>query len=39
MVECLPNFSEFSSDEKHELIVRLLAELQLLRDTVETLKN
>ena len=39
MVECLPNFSEFSSAEKPELIVRLFAELQLLRDTVETLKN
>ena len=39
MVECLPNFSEFSSAEKPELIVCLFAELQLLRDTVETLKN
>jgi len=37
MVECLPNFSEFSSAEKDELIVRLFAELQLLRETVETL--
>lgn len=39
MVECLPNFSEFSSAEKDELIVRLYAELQLLRETVETLTN
>jgi transposase/regulator of replication initiation timing len=39
MVECLPNVSELSSDEKSELIVRLFAELQLLRDTVETLKS
>ena len=39
MVECLPNFSEFSSAEKEELIVRLFAELQLLRETVETLTN
>jgi hypothetical protein len=39
MVECLPNFSEFSSAEKDELIVRLFAELQLLRETVETLAN
>ena len=39
MVECLPNFSEFSSAEKDELIVRLFAELQLLRETVETLTN
>ena len=39
MVECLPNFSEFSSAEKPELIVRLFAELQRLRDTVETLKH
>jgi transposase len=39
MVECLPNVSELSSDEKSELIVRLFAELQLLRETVETLKN
>ena len=39
MVECLPNFSEFSSAENSELIVRLFAELQRLRDTVETLKN
>ena len=39
MVECLPNFSEFSSAEKPELIVRLFAELQRLRDTVEMLKN
>ncbi len=39
MVECLPNFSELSSDEKDELIVRFFAELQLLRGTVETLKN
>ena len=39
MVECLLNFSEFSSAKKSELIVRLFAELQLLRDTVETLKN
>ena len=39
MVECLPNVSELSPDEKTELIVRLFAELQLLRDTVETLEN
>ena len=39
MVACLPNFSEFSSAEKEELIVRLFAELQLLRETVETLTN
>ncbi|MCH7688372.1 MAG: IS66 family transposase [Planctomycetes bacterium] len=39
MVECLPNFSEFSPAEKEELIVRLFAELQLLRETVETLTN
>ena len=39
MVECLPNVSELSPDEKSELIVRLFAELQFLRDTVETLKN
>ncbi len=39
MVECLPNFSEFSPAEKEELIVRLFAELQLLRKTVETLTN
>ncbi len=39
MVECLPNFSEFSSAEKDELIVPLFAELQLLRETVETLTN
>ncbi len=39
MVECLPNISELSADEKSELIVRLFAELQRLRETVETLKN
>ena len=39
MVECLPNFSEFSSAEKEELIVRLFAEMRLLRKTVETLTN
>lgn len=39
MVECLPNFSEFSPAEKDELIVRLFAELQLLRETVHTLTN
>jgi len=39
MVECLPNYSEFSSAEKEELIVRLFAELQLLRETVETLTH
>jgi len=39
MVECLPNVSELSSAEKDELIVRLFAELQLLRETVETLTN
>ena len=39
MVECLPNVSELSPDEKSELIVRLFAELQFLWDTVETLKN
>jgi len=39
MVECLPNFSELSSAEKDELIVRLFAELRLLRETVETLTN
>ena len=39
MVECLPNVSELSPDEQSELIVRLFAELQFLRDTVETLKN
>lgn len=39
MVECLPNFSEFSLLEKDKLIVRLFAELQLLRETVETLTN
>ena len=39
MVERLPNFAEFSSEEKDELIVRLFAELQLLRKTVETLTN
>ncbi len=39
MVECLPNFSEFSSVERDELIVRLFAELQLLRKTVETLTD
>ena len=39
MVECLPNVSELSPDEKSELIVRIFAELQFLRDTVETLKN
>jgi len=39
MVECLPNYSEFSSAEKDELIVRLFAELQILRETVETLTN
>ena len=39
MVECLPNFPDFSPAEKEELIVRLFAELQLLRETVETLTN
>ena len=39
MVECLPNFPDFSPAEKEELIVRLFAELQLLRKTVETLTN
>jgi len=39
MVECLPNYSEFSLAEKDELIVRLFAELQLLRESVETLTN
>ncbi len=39
MVECLPNFSELSAAEKEELIVRLFAELQFLRETVETLTN
>ena len=39
MLECLPNFSELSSEEKNELIVRLFAELQLLHKTVETLTN
>jgi transposase len=39
MVECLPNFSELSPAEKEELVVRLFAELQLLRETVEALAN
>lgn len=39
MAERLPDFSKFSSAEKDELIVRLFAELQLLRETVETLTN
>ena len=39
MVECLPNFPDFSPAEKEELIVHLFAELQLLRETVETLTN
>jgi len=39
MVECLPNYSEFSPAEKDELIVRLFAELQLLRETVHALTN
>ena len=39
MVECMPNFSELSSAEKEELVVRLFAELQLLRGTVQALTN
>jgi hypothetical protein len=39
MVECMPNFSELPAAAKDELIVRLFAELQLLRKTVQTLTN